>query len=63
MIYEYKVVRTWDDGKCTEFLEKAFKEGYEFVRASEYVPSETHGGIRRYGYIEYILRRSDGRSE
>lgn len=63
MLYEYKVVRTWDDGKYAELLEKAFKEGYEFVRASEYVPSETHGDTRRYGYIEYILRRSDERNE
>ena len=63
MLYEYKVVRTWDDGKYTDLLEKAFKEGYEFVRASEYVPSESHGGIRRYGYIEYILRKPNERSE
>jgi hypothetical protein len=63
MLYEYKVVRTWDDGKYTELLEKAFKEGYEFVRASEYVPSATYGGMRRYGYIEYILRRSDEANE
>ena len=57
MLYEYKVVRTWDDGIYTDLLENAFKEGYEFVRASEYVPSENHKGIRRYGYIEYILRK------
>ena len=52
---EYKVVRTYDDNKYKEELENAFKAGWEFLRASEYVPEATHNGIRRYGYIEYIL--------
>lgn len=55
---KYKVVRTYDDGKCVEDkLQSAFDIGYEFVRASEYVPEVTHNGTRRYGYIEYILRK------
>lgn len=52
---KYKVVRTYDGGTYKEELEKAFKDGYEFVRASEFIPSETRNGIIRYGYIEYIL--------
>lgn len=56
--YEYKVVRTYDDGAAnTDKLQSAFDDGYEFVRASEYVPEATHGGTRRFGYIEYILRK------
>ena len=57
--YEYKVVRSYGPtsiGK-TDDLERAFRDGYEFVRASEYVPEITHSGVRRYGYIEYILRK------
>ncbi len=56
--YEYKVVRTYDDGTdpiCK--LQSAFDDGYEFVRASEYVPEANHIERRRYGYIEYILRK------
>ena len=54
----YKVVRTYDDGKTKEqLLQDAFDSGYEFVRASEYVPEVSHNGTRRYGYIEYILRK------
>jgi len=56
--YEYKVVRTYDDGNDpTCKLQSVFDIGYEFVRASEYVPEATHGERRRYGYIEYILRK------
>ncbi len=56
--YEYKVVRTYDDGTDpTCKLQSAFGIGYEFVRASEYVPEAIHNGTRRYGYIEYILRK------
>lgn len=58
--YTYKVVRTYDDGKHDSemsTLTSAFDDGYEFVRASEYVPEVTHNGRRRYGYIEYILRK------
>lgn len=54
----YKVVRTYDDGKGQEqLLQDAFDSGYEFVRASEYVPEASHNGNRRYGYIEYILKK------
>lgn len=52
---KYKVVRTYDGGSYEEKLEKAFEDGYEFVRASEFIPSETRNGVTRYGYIEYIL--------
>lgn len=55
--YKYKVVRTYDDNKYEVNLQSAFDDGYEFVRASEYVPEITHSGTRRYGYIEYILRK------
>ena len=56
--YKYKVVRTYDDGNAgTEKLQSAFDIGYEFVRASEYVTEATHNGKRRFGYIEYILRK------
>ena len=57
-ITTYKVVRTYDDGKTKDQnLQDAFDSGYEFVRASEYVPEATHDGTRRYGYIEYILKK------
>lgn len=52
---KYKVVRTYDDKARTDELQSAFYEGWEFVRASEYIPEATHHGIRRFGYIEYIL--------
>ncbi len=53
--YEYKVVRSYgpDSNGKTKDLEEAFKNGYEFVRASEYV----NGEYTYSGYIEYILRR------
>jgi hypothetical protein len=53
---KYKVIRSYDDGKVsTKDLQKAFDSGYEFLRASEYVPPTIHGSTLRYGYIEYIL--------
>ena len=57
--YKYKVVRTYDDGNNSEMSEltSAFDDGYEFVRASEYVPEANYIERRRYGYIEYILRK------
>ncbi len=56
--YIYKVVRTYDDGKAPyQLLQDAFDDEYEFVRASEYIPESNHNGTRRYGYIEYILRK------
>ena len=57
MKYQYKVVRSRDDGDYEKPLQTAFNEGYEFVRASEYVPEVMHNGTRRYGYIEYVLRK------
>lgn len=58
---KYKVVRTYDDGKNDSEMAKltsAFDAGYEFVRASEYIPEAIHNGnVRRYGYIEYILKK------
>jgi len=57
MEYEYKVVRTYDDGADAEMLNRAFDEGYEFIRASEYVPARKDGYRIRYGYIEYIVRK------
>ncbi len=53
--YEYKVVRSYGPASTGEAkdLEKAFKEGYEFVRASDYI----EGRVGYSGYIEYILRR------
>lgn len=56
---KYKVVRTYDNGKYEEFLQKAFDDGWNFLRASEYVPEATHDGRRRYGYIEYILIKEE----
>ena len=57
MEYEYKVVRTYDDGTYTDPLNRAFDEGYEFVRASEFVPARESNRIIRFGYIEYILMK------
>lgn len=53
--YKYKVVRSYTDGCSAEKknLEKAFDDGYEFVRASELVEN-AHG---KCNYIEYILRK------
>lgn len=55
--YEYKVVRSYgpsSNGKEKD-LEEAFKEGYEFVHASDYI----EGRAGYAGYIEYILRRKN----
>ena len=57
---QYKVVRTYDEGSAGNIkLQTAFDDGYEFIRASEYVPEAMHGSTRRYGYIEYILAKED----
>lgn len=50
---EYKVVRSYNPACNTSYrdLEKAFEDGWQFVRASDYV--EKNGGCS--GYIEYIL--------
>jgi hypothetical protein len=52
---KYKVVRSYGPnsvGRCKD-LEKAFEDGYEFVRASEYIG----GNYDKAGYIEYILKK------
>lgn len=53
---QYKVIRSYDEGGVTtRELQEAFDSGYEFLRASEYVPYNIHDNTLRYGYIEYIL--------
>lgn len=50
--YEYMVARTYRGGKNNELVH-AFSQGYEFCRASEFIPDcESY-----YGFIEYILRK------
>lgn len=51
----YKVVRSYNPSEPLNRLELniAFNDGYEFVRASEYIPQKGRKG----GYIEYILRK------
>ena len=53
--YEYREVRSFHSSSSVSdsSLDTYLKAGYEFVRASEYVPP--HGNS--VGYIEYILRR------
>ena len=56
--YEYKVVRSFGPG-CSiggNKVSNAFNEGWEFVRASEFIQDNNSS----YGYIEYILRREIG---
>lgn len=55
MKYRYKMVRSYTDGCKTagNELDRAFYNGYEFVRASELV-TNTNG---KCDYIEYILRQ------
>lgn len=49
---EYKVVRSYEYGGTRETeLQEYLDKGYEFLRASEYIPPTKE----RYGYIEYIL--------
>lgn len=53
--YEYKVVRSHGPG-CSigsNRVNNAFNEGWEFVKASEFIPDNNNS----YGYIEYVLRR------
>lgn len=53
---KYKVVRSYgpSSNRQEKDLIEAFEEGYEFVRASEYI--ESRCGYA--GYIEYILKKS-----
>lgn len=54
----YKVARSYTQSYPIGQLEisVALKDGWEFVRASEYVPKKGKNG----GYIEYILRKEVG---
>ena len=52
---KYKVVRSYtpdSEGSSTK-LEQAFNDGWEFVRASEFIPPTKY----KSGYIEYILKK------
>lgn len=53
--YKYRMVRSFapNCNKSGEELDKYFAAGYEFVRASEFIPPQDD----KAGYIEYILRR------
>ena len=53
--YEYRMVRSFcpNSYQSGDELDKYLAAGYEFVRASELVPSQG----TKAGYIEYILRR------
>ena len=58
MEYEYKVIRTYQGGDSIDKLNEAFKDGYEFVRASEFCgPLIIDASKITCGYIEYILRK------
>lgn len=55
---EYKIVRTYDRGNsAASNLKDAFEEGWEFLRASDYVPEHKTNTTIYHGYIEYILCR------
>lgn len=56
---KYKVIRSYEFHEpCEEKLEEAFSEGWQFVRASEYIPPYQYNDkIVRRGYIEYILSK------
>lgn len=53
--YEYIEVRSFaPDSNASDIrLNNYLNTGYEFVRASEFIPSQGN----KAGYIEYILRR------
>lgn len=53
--YEYREVRSYCPNSKTSdnHLKEYFQNGYEFVRASEFIPPQGD----KTGYIEYILRR------
>ncbi len=58
--YEYKVVRSYGGGSDvgSDRLTEAFDKGWEFVRASDYIPDYTSRDFTHYfGFIEYILKR------
>lgn len=51
----YKVVRSFapNSSASADYLEEAFNDGWEFVRASEFVPAQGN----KVGYIEYVLKK------
>lgn len=53
--YEYREVRSYHSSSraSDSYLDEYLKAGYEFVRASEFIPP--YGD--KAGYIEYILKR------
>ena len=53
----YKAVRSYDDGVYCDRLNEAFADGWQYVRASEYIAESVHYSQLRYGYIEYILSK------
>jgi hypothetical protein len=58
--YEYKVVRSYGPGSHTgeDNLIEAFDEGWEFAKASDYIPDYIGRDLtHHYGFIEYILRK------
>lgn len=58
--YEYIEVRSYHPSSRSSDirLNEYFAAGYEFVRASEYIPPQND----KVGYVEYILRRKKGDS-
>lgn len=56
---QYKVIRSYHNGKEVNGtnLDDAFKEGWQFERASDYVPVREGGKATFFGYIEYILSK------
>ena len=61
--YEYRMVRSFAPScnQSGDMLDRYLKAGYEFVRASEFIPPQQD----KAGYIEYVLRRKkeDTRNE
>ena len=57
MAKKYTMVRSYHNGKPCEDnrLNSLFTAGWEFVRASEFIPSLEESHMIHYGYIEYIL--------
>lgn len=51
----YKVVRSFapNCGTSSGDLEKAFDDGWEFIRASELIPQQGN----KVGYLEYVLKK------
>lgn len=56
---QYKVIRSYHNGEVVDGakLDDAFKEGWQFERASEYVPIVVRETTTFFGYIEYLLSK------